>query len=119
MKYKCKAAVSLAALAALLAAAPASAQAGGDVKCLLASNLFAKAAKDPKTRTAAEASKLYYLGRIHVRLNAAQLKAEMIAQQKTISPKNAGVVMNACARQMESGIKMVQGVTQQITPKKK
>ena len=119
MKLKCKAAVALALPAALLAAAPATAQAGNDVKCLLASNLFTKAAKDPKARTAAEASKLYYLGRIHVRLNAAQFKAEMLAQQKTITPKNAGVVMNACARQMESGIKMVQSVTQQLTPKRK
>ena len=108
-----------AVVAALLAAAPANAQAGNDVKCLLASNLFTKAAKDPKARTAAEASKLYYLGRIHGRLNAAQLKAELLAQQKTITPKNAGVVMNACARQMEAGIKMVQSVTQQLTPKKK
>ena len=119
MKFKCKAAVALAVPAALFADVPASAQAGSDVKCLLASNLFAKAAKEPKTRTAAEASKLYYLGRIHVRLNAAQLKAEMLAQQKTITPKNAGATMNTCARQMESGIKMVQAVTQQIAPKRK
>ncbi len=54
-----------------------------DVKCLLASNLFSKAAKDPKARTAADASKLYYLGRIHGRLNATQLKAELLAQQKS------------------------------------
>ena len=105
-------------LAASVIASPASAQAGNDVKCLLASNLFAKAAKDPKTRTAAEASKLYYLGRIHGRLNAAQLKAELLAQQKSISAKSASTIMNGCARQMESGIKMVQTVTQQLSPKK-
>lgn len=119
MKFKCKAAVALAVPVALFAAAPARAQAGNDVKCLLASNLFAKAAKDPKTRTAAEASKLYYLGRIHGRLNAAQLKAELLAQQKAISSKTAGAIMNGCARQMEAAIKMIQGVTQQIAPKKK
>ena len=105
-------------LAISVLATPASAQAGNDVKCLLASNLFAKAAKDPKARTAAEASKLYYLGRIHGRLNAAQLKAELLAQQKGISPKTAGAIMNGCARQMESGIKLIQGVTQQLAPKK-
>lgn len=119
MKSVCRTVAGSAVLAALLAAAPASAQAGNDVKCLLASNLFAKAAKDPKTRTAAEASKLYYLGRIHGRLNAAQLKAELLAQQKAISAKTAGAIMNGCARQMESGIKMIQGVTQQIAPKRK
>ena len=104
--------------AASVLATPASAQAGNDVQCLLASNLFAKAAKDPKARTAAEASKLYYLGRIHGRLNATQLKAELLAQQKAISPKNAGAIMNGCARQMESGIKLIQSVTQQLAPKK-
>jgi hypothetical protein len=107
-----------AAIILAVIATPASAQAGNDVKCLLASNLFAKAAKDPKTRTAAEASKLYYLGRIHGRLNAAQLKAELLAQQKSISAKTAGTIMNGCARQMESGIKMIQTVTQQLSPKK-
>jgi hypothetical protein len=105
-------------LGASIIPTPASAQAVNDVKCLLASNLFSKAAKDPKARTAADASKLYYLGRIHGRLNATQLKAELLAQQKGISPKNAGAIMNGCARQMESGIKMIQGVTQQLAPKK-
>ena len=119
MKFTSRSLAASAVLTALLAAAPAGAQPSNDVKCLLVSNLFTKAAKDPKARTAAEASKLYFLGRIHGRLNAAQLKAELLAQQKTITPKNAGVVMNACARQMESGIKMVQSVTQQITPKRK
>lgn len=111
-------AISLAVTVAIFAAGPASAQANNDVRCLLASNLFAKAAKDPKARTAAEASKLYYLGRIHGRLNPAQLKAELLAQQKAITPKTAGNVMNGCARQMDSGIKLVQSVTQQLAPKK-
>lgn len=119
MKSTCRSVAIVAVVAAMLPAAPARAQAGNDVKCLLASNLFAKAAKDPKARTAAEASKLYYLGRINARLNATQLKAELIAQQKTISTKNAGVIMNGCARQMEAGIKLLQSVTQQLTPKKK
>ena len=119
MKSVFRSVAGSAVLAALLAAASASAQAGNDVKCLLASNLFAKAAKDPKTRTAAEASKLYYLGRIHGRLNAAQLKAELLAQQKAISAKTAGAIMNGCARQMGSGIKMIQSVTQQVAPKRK
>ncbi len=118
MKFTIRLVQAVTILAVSAMAAPASAQAGNDVKCLLASNLFAKAAKDPKARTAAEASKLYYLGRIHGRLNATQLKAELLAQQKGISPKTAGAIMNGCARQMESGIKLIQGVTQQLAPKK-
>ena len=118
MKSVFKAFTGAACLGAVFIAAPASAQSNNDVKCLLASNLFAKAAKDPKARTAAEASKLYFLGRIHGRMSAAQVRTEMLAQQKAINSKNAGATMNGCARQMEAGIKMIQGVTQQLAPKK-
>ena len=114
-----RSAVPMVLAAAIVWAAPASAQANNDVRCLLASNLFAKAAKEPKARTAAEASKLYYLGRIHGRLNAQQLKSELVTQQKAITPKQAGEIMYGCARQMDAGIRLVQGVTQQLMPKKK
>lgn len=113
------AAISIGLATAVLTATPAQAQANNDVRCLLASNLFAKAAKEPKARTAAEAGKLYYLGRIHGRLSPEQLKAQLVSQQKTITQKNAGDVMNGCARQMDNGIKMIQSVTQQLLPKKK
>lgn len=94
---------------------PAQAQTADDVKCLLASNLFAKSAKDPKIRLAAEASKYFYLGRIYGRLNATQLRAQMVAQQKAITTTNAGPIMNSCARQMDAGVKMVQGATRELT----
>jgi len=97
---------------------PVSAQVGNDVKCLLASNLFANAAKDPKARASAEASRFFYLGRIYGRLDAAQLKTQVLAQQKSITKSNAGQVMNGCARQMAAGVKMVQTVTQDLTPAK-
>ncbi len=97
---------------------PARAQVGNDVKCLLASNLFAHSAKDPKVRVSAEASKFFYLGRVYGRLDATQLKAQMLAQQKSITKNNAGQTMNGCARQMEAGVKMVQAVTQELTKAK-
>jgi hypothetical protein len=97
---------------------PARAQVGNDVKCLLASNLFANSTKDPKVRVAAAASKFFYLGRIYGRLDAAQLKTQVLAQQKSITTSNAGQIMNGCARQMEAGVKMVQAVTQGLTPAK-
>ena len=97
---------------------PARAQVGNDVKCLLASNLFAHSAKDPKVRVSAEASKFFYLGRIYGRLDATQLKAQMLTQQKSITNTNAGQIMNGCARQMEAGVKMVQAVTQGLTKAK-
>ena len=112
------AAVSVVVIAALAGASPAHAQASNDVRCLMASNLFAKASKEQKQKLAAEATRLYFVGRIHGRLNAAQLKAELLAQQKTITPKNASTVMNACARQMEEGMKLIQTTSQQLLPKK-
>ena len=112
------AAVSIVIAAALAGVTPAHAQAVNDVRCLMASNLYAKASKDPKQKLAAEATRLYYVGRIHGRLNATQLKAQLIAQQKTINPKNAGEVMNSCARQMEAGMKLVQTTSQQLITKK-
>ena len=97
---------------------PARAQVGNDVKCLLASNLFANSAKEPKVRASAEASKFFYLGRIHGRLDSTQLKTQVLAQQKSISTSNAGQIMNGCARQMEAAVKMVQAVTQGLTSAK-
>jgi hypothetical protein len=97
---------------------PASAQVGNDVKCLLASNLFANSAKDPKVRVSAEANRFFYLGRIYGRLNATQLKTQMLAQQKSITKSNAGQIMNACASQMAAGVKLVQTVTQGLNPAK-
>ena len=96
----------------------AQAQAGNDVQCLLASNLFAKASKGPKARAAAEASKFFYLGRVYGRLNAAQLRTQMLAQQKLITPGNASSIMNSCARQVDAAAKMVQAVTQELTKRK-
>jgi hypothetical protein len=58
-------AVAFFAVALSAIGSPASAQVGDDVKCLLASNLFANAAKDPKARASAEASRFFYLGRIN------------------------------------------------------
>ena len=97
---------------------PASAQVGNDVKCLLASSLFASSAKDPKVRVSAEANKFFYLGRIYGRVDATQLKTQLLAQQRSITKTNAGQIMNGCARQMEAGVKMVQTVTQGLTPAK-
>jgi len=111
--------MALAATLALLVSTSAAAQATNDVKCLMASNLFSKAAKDPKARTLAEAGKYFYLGRVTARLNEQQLRAQMVAQTKTITQANAGNVMNACAKQMESGAAMVERVGKQLaTPKK-
>lgn len=111
--------MSVAAGAALFVSAPATAQANNDVRCLMASNLFSRAAKDPKARTVAEAGKYFYLGRISGRLSEQQVRAQMQAESKTLTAKSAGNVMNACLRQMQSGAAMVQRVGKQLTPQKR
>jgi hypothetical protein len=109
----------IAALVLVSASTPAAAQATNDVRCLMASNLFAKGATDPKARRFAESAKFFYLGRISGRLNEQQVRAQMLAQQKTITPANAGNVMTACARQMQSGAAMVERVGKQLAPREK
>ena len=104
---------------AMALAGPANAQASNDVRCLLASNLFANAAKEPNVRKLAEAGKYFYLGRIYGRLNEQQFRAQMLAEKKTLTPANATNVMTACAKQMQSGAAMVERVGKQLTPSKK
>jgi hypothetical protein len=104
----------IAALVFVSASTPAAAQAMSDVRCLMASNLFAKGARDPKARKFAESAKYFYLGRISSRLSEQQVRVQMLAQKKTITPANAGNVMTACARQMQSGAAMVERVGKQL-----
>jgi hypothetical protein len=99
------------------ASAPAAAQ-SADVKCLLVSNLYSKAATDAKARQLAEAAKYFYLGRVHGRFSGAQLKAQMAALQKTITPANAGQTMNGCTRSMQIAATAVQRVAVQAAPRK-
>lgn len=88
--------------ALILASVPAAAQgADEDVRCLLASNLFTKAEKDPTKREIAVLSSYFYLGRVDGRLSGAQLGAAMKAQAPTITPDRAGAIMTACAKRMQ------------------
>jgi hypothetical protein len=112
-------AVASAIASALLAApAPAVAQATNDVRCLLASSVYAKAGKDPKARQLADAAKYFYLGRVHGRLNAAQLKAAMSAEGKKMTGAMAAQAMTACAREVQNAARLAQSVAQQLANKK-
>ena len=83
---------------ALLCGTAANAQSTSeDVRCLLASNVFAKAEKDPGKQKTAVAAHFFYLGRIDGKLTPAQLKAEFLAQGKTLDPASLGTTMTACA----------------------
>jgi hypothetical protein len=104
---------ALVVVAIAVAAPPASAQAVNDVRCLLVSNLFAKAAKDPKAKALAEASKYYYLGKLQGRVSPAQLKTQAIAQAKTVNAKDAGPFMNDCAKQLQSTVQTTEATLKQ------
>jgi hypothetical protein len=62
----------------------------------------------------AEASKYFYLGRVSARLNAAQLKAAIATQQKSITTANAAATMTACAKAVDGVAKTVQAAGQQL-----
>lgn len=105
--------VALIVAGVTLAAGPASAQAVNDVRCLLVSNLFAKAAKDPKAKALAEATKYYFLGKLQGRISSAQLRTQAVAEAKSITPKGAGPVMNACAKQLQGTVISVESALKQ------
>ena len=99
----------------IFAAAPAIAQgADGDVRCLLASNLFTKAEKDPAKRQVAVLASYFYLGRVDGRLSGTQLAAALKAQAPAITPQAAGPIMTACAKRVQSAGTAMQMLGKQL-----
>lgn len=94
---------SIVALGVGLAALPAGAQAiDPDVRCLLVSNLFAQAEKDPAGKQMAAVSGVYYFGRVDARLSLPQVRTQMMALSKGVKQAELPVIMNACAKQMQA-----------------
>jgi hypothetical protein len=90
-----------AAVAALGLAAPVAAQStNDDVRCLLASNYFARTEKDPAKRQLAMSSSAFYLGRLDARISTDQLKSTVIAQAKTMTIASAAPIMNNCVKRL-------------------
>ncbi|MFD1611980.1 hypothetical protein ACFSCW_09220 [Sphingomonas tabacisoli] len=111
--------VLAAAAALVLTGAPAMAQsADEDVKCLLASNLFTKAEKDPAKNRVAVLSAYYYLGRVDARMPGSQLAAAMKKQAATITRQTAGPIMTACAKRLQSAGMAIQTLGGQLSTKK-
>jgi hypothetical protein len=90
-----------AALAATWLAAPVAAQSvDDDVRCMLASNYFAHAAKDPQQQKIAQASAAFYLGRLDARISNQQLVSAEMAQAKSMTKDSLGPIMNNCAKRL-------------------
>ena len=99
-----------AALAAFGLAAPVAAQSvDDDVRCLLASNVFARVEKDAARRQIATAAQVFYLGRLDARISTAQLKTAMQAQAKTMQAATLGPVMDGCAKRLAAKGVAMQG----------
>jgi hypothetical protein len=82
-------------------AAPLAAQSvDEDVRCLLASNVFARGEKDPGKKQLAMAASVFYLGRLDARISTMQLKTAVAAQSKTMTAASLGPTMTACAKRL-------------------
>jgi len=82
-------------------AAPAIAQSvDADVNCLLASNVFARAEKDPAKKQLAMAASVFYLGRLDARISTIQLKTAVAGLSKSMTAASLGPTMTACAARL-------------------
>jgi len=104
-----------AAFGLCFAAIPASAQsATDDVRCLIASNVFAGAEKDPQKKQLAVYSRFFYLGRVDARLSQDQLKAQIVALSKALNPQALGQAMTDCARRLQGKEMQMQEIGKQL-----
>jgi hypothetical protein len=83
------------------AATPAAAETiQEDVRCILLSGMFIKAAKDEKGQQIARLTGAFYLGRIEGRADAKVLAEALRTESKAIDGKTAGTLMDACAAKL-------------------
>ena len=100
---------------AAIAVEPAIAQsADQDVRCLLASNIFATQEKDPAKKQMSIGAAFFYLGRLGARVSPAQLKTQIIAQGKTLNAQTAGPLMTSCVREIGAKQQMMQAVGKEL-----
>lgn len=99
--------------ALLMTSGAAAAQSASDARCILLSNVFAQQAKNDNAKKAAEASLYFYLGRIGSGATAAQIKAQLEAQGKTISNANAGALMTDCAKAVQAKLDLLNSLSPQ------
>jgi len=103
-------------VALLLTSGGAAAQTATDVRCLILSNGFANNSKDANAQKAAEAASFFYLGRVGSQATAAQLKALLETEMKTITQANAAAMMNDCMKELDAKTQLVQGLSPQPKP---
>ena len=110
-------ALSILGIASMLACgSPATAQTlEDDTRCFVASNMFAERASDEKAKRVALLSAYFYLGRLNA--SAPQLEAAIRDQAKTLNAKNAGPIMQACAKRVGERSDVVQNIGKKLGTK--
>lgn len=104
------------AAALLVASTAATAQSATDARCILLANAFAGDAKDAKQQKIAEDTLYFYLGRVAGQPTAAQMKAALDEQGKTITDANAGPMMNDCVKPVVAKVQVLQSLSTQSKP---
>lgn len=108
---------TIALAAALLATSgTAVAQSAADARCIVLATAFANQSKDANQQKIAEDSLYFYLGRMNGQPTAAQFKAELDAQSKTITDANAGPLMNDCVKAVQVKVQLLTSLAQQSQP---
>src|SRR3954447_3315572 len=100
----------LLATAFMTSGGAAAAQSASDAQCIIVSNAFASGSKDANQQKTAEATLYFYLGRVASQTTAAQLKAILDQQAKTLTDDNAGAAMNKCVQAIQSKIQLLQSL---------
>lgn len=72
-----------------------------DVRCLLASNLFAKAEQEPAKRQVAMLSAYFYLGRVDGRMSGRELAMALQSEAGALTSESVGPTMTACAKKVQ------------------
>jgi len=104
------------AAALLMASTAAAAQSANDARCILLANAFAGDAKDAKQQKIAEDTLYFYLGRIAGQPTAAQMKAALDEQGKTLTDANAGPLMNDCVKPVLAKVQVLQSLATESKP---
>lgn len=106
--------IKLAITASLLASsAAATAQSATEARCIVLANVFTNQGKDENAKRLAEAPLYFYLGRMAGQPTAAQFKAALDAQAKTLTDATAGQLMGDCVKPVRDKILLLQSIAAQ------
>ena len=79
-----------------------------DVRCLMLSGIFARAAPEERAREAATRAMHFFAGRLDGRVTTPALTNAIRAQNGRIDPKTAGPEMNGCAARVSRATQAIQ-----------